>query len=396
MSVPNVNFFIGYARQESRSDILEDGSNEVANERQFYSSNQQRDYVEYVNSGSKEKLDYVEYSGNKEKSHGIFDENGLMTKEQIKGLRQQLKNTQSVIWHGVISFTEEFGNTFCDTTEKAMAMMKVEMPKFFENAGLSPKNIVWYAGLHENTDNKHIHFSFFEKSPQRIKIGRKTPVYSDGHIPLRAINDAKTSMEIRLLNIQKDIFENRTFLTHQFKEKLMIGDYMKHLKILIDIVPTKGRISYESENLKAYKPHINKVINAILMSDREAYEKYLAYDRLLAKRDSEVMRVYSQLNLDCSNKLVREKCLNDLHRRLGNLVLQTVKQIRIDQIKCERETTNRLVQKRIDKRKKQALLKRCIKLNEMVNQEIINSFQDYIRKLEEANYKRLQEEGYLD
>ena len=123
MSVPNVNFFIGYALPESRKDILE--GKEKSTERQFYSSNQNHDYVQYVETGSKEKIDYVMYSGNKEKSQGVFNEKGLMSKSELKELRNQLRDTESVIWHGVISFTEEFGNTYCDTTEKAIAMMKM-------------------------------------------------------------------------------------------------------------------------------------------------------------------------------------------------------------------------------------------------------------------------------
>lgn len=393
-NVPNVNFFIGYAKPQSRKDVRK-GEN-VGTERDFYSSNQTRDYVEYVNSGSKEKIDFVEYSGNKEKSHGIFNADGLMEKSEIKELRNELKQTKSVIWHGVISFTEEFGNTYCDTTEKAIAMMKVEMPKFFRNAGFTPENIKWFAGLHENTDNKHIHFSFFEKSPQRIKIGRTTPIFSDGNIPLRAINDVKSSIEIRLLKLVDDVYSNRNLLTHQIKEKTLLGDYMKHIKLLVGVVPIKGRISYDSENMRVYQPQINKIIRAIIKSDKGVYEKYQEFDRILTKRDNELMRVYSQLKLDFTDKLLRDKCIKDLYRRLGNIVLKNVKQIRKDQLKTERETTNRLVRKHIEKRKRQLLLKRCVQLNEMVNREIVNSFQDYLRRLEQANYKRLQEEGYLD
>ena len=393
-NVPNVNFFIGYAKPQSRKDVRK-GEN-VGTERDFYSSNQTRDYVEYVNSGSKEKIDFIEYSGNKEKSHGIFNADGLMEKSEIKELRNELKQTKSVIWHGVISFTEEFGNTYCDTTEKAIAMMKVEMPKFFRNAGFTPENIKWFAGLHENTDNKHIHFSFFEKSPQRIKIGRTTPIFSDGNIPLRAINDVKSSIEIRLLKLVDDVYSNRNLLTHRIKEKTLLGDYMKHIKLLVGVVPIKGRISYDSENMRVYQPQINKIIRAIIKSDKGVYEKYQEFDRILTKRDNELMRVYSQLKLDFTDKLLRDKCIKDLYRRLGNIVLKNVKQIRKDQLKTERETNNRLVRKHIEKRKRQLLLKRCVQLNEMVNREIVNSFQDYLKRLEQANYKRLQEEGYLD
>ena len=91
MSVPNVNLFIGYALPESRKDILE--GKEKSTERQFYSSNQNHDYVQYVETGSKEKIDYVMYSGNKEKSQGVFSEKGLMSKSELKELRNQLRDT---------------------------------------------------------------------------------------------------------------------------------------------------------------------------------------------------------------------------------------------------------------------------------------------------------------
>ena len=221
-------------------------------------------------------------------------------------------------------------------------------------------------------------------------------LHSDGHIKLKAINSTKTSIEIRLLNISKEVFENRQLMTHQIKEKLSNGDYMKQVKILIGIVPTKGRVSYDSENMKEYKPQINQIVREIIKSDNDLYEKYTKFDRVLSKRDKEIERVYSQLNLDYSDKLLRDKCIKDLYRRLGNIVIQTAKQIRIEQQKQDRDIKNRLVQKRIEKRKRQILLKRCFQLNDMVNREIVNSFQDYLRRLEQANYKRLQEEGYLD
>ncbi|MBP3581230.1 MAG: hypothetical protein J6J33_00585, partial [Clostridia bacterium] len=192
------------------------------------------------------------------------------------------------------------------------------------------------------------------------------------------------------------VYSNRNLLTHQIKEKTLLGDYMKHIKLLVGVVPIKGRISYDSENMRVYQPQINKIIRAIIKSDKGVYEKYQEFDRILTKRDNELMRVYSQLKLDFTDKLLRDKCIKDLYRRLGNIVLKNVKQIRKDQLKTERETNNRLVRKHIEKRKRQLLLKRCVQLNEMVNSEIVNSFQDYLRRLEQANYKRLQEEGYLD
>ena len=37
-----------------------------------------------------------------------------------------------------------------------------------------------------------------------------------------------------------------------------------------------------------------------------------------------------------------------------------------------------------------------MQLNDLVNKEIVNAFAEYRERLEEANYKRLREEGYLE
>lgn len=47
--------------------------------------------------------------------------------------------------------------------------MQSELPKFFKSAGLNPDNIEWFAGLHENTDNRHIHLiSFVNKKLRKF------------------------------------------------------------------------------------------------------------------------------------------------------------------------------------------------------------------------------------
>ena len=73
-SVPNVNFLLNYVETMRGRSIDDEYVKEHREERRFYSSNKDDDYLKYVNKGSNEKLDYVEYSGNKEKSHGVFNE----------------------------------------------------------------------------------------------------------------------------------------------------------------------------------------------------------------------------------------------------------------------------------------------------------------------------------
>ena len=85
-----------------------------------------------------------------------------------------------------------------------------------------------------------------------------------------------------------------------------------------------------------------------------------------------------------------------MYRRLGNIVLLAVKDIRKEQSKFAYETKIRLIQKHIEKKRRQVLLKKCIKLSELVNREMMDAFQEYREKLEVARYTILKEEGYLD
>lgn len=390
MSVPNVNLFLGYV------DNLDKSVSKDLEARRFYSSNKEYDYVKYVNTGSKEKLDYVAYSGNNEKSKGIFNENGLLNAEQIKELRTNLRTTKSTIWHGVISFTEYFGNVNCDTYEKAYELMKSQLPKFFKNANLDPENIVWFAGLHENTDNKHIHFSFFEKEPLRYKQSSRFKQFSDGYIDIDAINQFKIDIEKYFISRNFNIFENRKEITNLLKKSFNDGAYMNKINKLIIVLPVKGRLSYDSENMAEHRPMIDNIVKSIIVSNPELKRKVSDFEHILSKRDTELLKAYAKIKVDCSDKLLHEKCIKDLYRRLGNIVILATKDIKTKQNKFNYETRNRLILKHIEKKKRKILINKCMQLNDLVNKEIVNAFAEYRERLEEANYKRLREEGYLE
>lgn len=392
MSVPNVNLFLNYIESLVGQDKEYIENN--CEQRAFYSCKNDFDYVGYVNKGSKEQLDYISYSGDNEKSLGIFNQNGLLNEKDISELRNRLRTTRSVIWHGVISFTEEFGNKYCDTYEKAYNLMKTEMPRFFKNAGLNPKNIIWYAGLHTNTDNKHIHFSFFEKEPLRKFRDKEGVQYSKGHIAIGVIRQFKKSIELKLLNLSSEIVLNRTSITNEFK-KLERTIFVKKIKELIEILPLTGRMSYDSKEIEKFKKKIDNVVNAMIMTNASLRQKLNDFDYLVSKKDEEIRNINKRMKQDENKNLLKEKYKLDLYRRLGNIVLGVVKDIRKDQRKFDYNTRKRTTQKRLEKAKRRALFKNCERLNYLSTQEVINAFQEFLHKLDEANYKRLQEEGVI-
>lgn len=62
-----------------------------------------------METGAQDKVtnDFVAYATNKDKSKGIFNQDGLMQPNQLNALRRGLRTTESPIWHGIISFEED-------------------------------------------------------------------------------------------------------------------------------------------------------------------------------------------------------------------------------------------------------------------------------------------------
>lgn len=115
----------------------------------------------------------------------------------------------------LISFRTEFGESYCRDYEQAYSFCKSELPKFFRRAGLNPDNIVWYAGLHENTENKHIHISFFEKEPTYFANGGKLTFYT-GTIKKKVLLESKFIFEKKLTNETSQIVKARKDLCEKY------------------------------------------------------------------------------------------------------------------------------------------------------------------------------------
>ena len=101
MATPKVNFFVKYYSPNYKSKAMQE-------KRKYYSSNKAKDYMNYIISGINEfkSLDYVAYMQSREKSRGIFNQDGLISDDYKKELRNKLRKTKSIIWDCVISFEE--------------------------------------------------------------------------------------------------------------------------------------------------------------------------------------------------------------------------------------------------------------------------------------------------
>lgn len=292
--------------------------------RDFLSCNGSYNYLSCVDTGAENKLpkDYAEYVGNNEKSCGVFTKDGLLSDKQNRYLRKQLRETKSCIWDCVISFREEFGNEYCRDYEQAYKFLVKELPKFFKRAGLDKDNIVWYAGLHENTENKHIHISFFEKEPKFYANGGKLKFHS-GKIDKEVLLTSKVMFERALTNKSAEIVKARKDLSEKYKLGLspyeITRTMKKKLLELYHEIPTNGRISYDGANMEFLKKKIDDTTECVLYANSQTKKSYQDFRLKIYDYQEWQSKQYKHMPDKYNASIYYE----DLMRRLGNMTIQT-------------------------------------------------------------------------
>ena len=367
----NVNFFVKYISPNANTD-------EAKENRAYYSSNKFKDYMNYVMIGIEDmkKMDYMEYMNNKEKTYGIFNQNGIMNSDERKRVRNELRKTKSNIWDCLITFTEDFGKKWCDSFEQAYNLVSTELPKFFKRCGLNPDNIEWFAGLHQNTDNRHIHISFFEKEPQRIRPNQKKKVFSIGRLPKHTILEFKPILELAATDFKAKEILARKLLQDRIKEDLEEkSKYTIHNKLLniANQFPKTGSLAYESENMLSLRSDINDLTVYLIKKD-DTYKQYKDDFINLAKYKDEMFASYCQRNGYKQPFTFEQKYMQDLYRRIGNIVIKTAKELKAEDIERLKLDAKYRAQKIAQKKKFWAQLDYALYLSQKVNYEIIKAF----------------------
>jgi hypothetical protein len=363
--------------------------------RRFYgchNGNGDRNYVNYVNDGSKEKIDYVAYSGDGEKSCGAFDRSGLMDEKRRAELKKKLRTTGSVIWYGFISFTTEFGNRYVNGQEDACRLMATELPKFFRAAGFDPENITWYAGLHENTLHRHIHFSFFENEPSRYTAReRKNARYSKGRISPLAMARFKVNVERRLTDITAELKIARKNVTDVMQSVLftdghrarLTREVQERLLELAEALPEDGRLSYASANMEQLRPMIDGITDLIIRGSPKLYAAFNKFCDKAIHRDDWTKKMLTDQKIPekyWGKDLIAEKMLEDVYRRLGNYVINTARTYKNKQ----KPGAARVVRKKAKKQSTAGLLTHCLNMGAHVEREGLEAFREYMERLKEA------------
>lgn len=337
-----------------------------------------------------------------DKSSGVFDSNGLMSKQDIKSLRKMLRETKSCIWDMVISFEEFFGKEHLFHYEQAIGLLNNILPKFFKTAGLNPKNVIWYAGLHENTDNRHIHISFFEKESTFYNHKKKEYSYRRGKIPITAVKELKLNPENYFYSPMEELKIKRKKLVESLKLELADKSFDEFesslkwlLKGLFEEIPKVGRIGYESENMKPFKERIDKVIDLVL--EKSVYKNdYKTILDTINEHDEKLKKKCRKYNLDEIEYLYGPKFKKDLYRRMGNVLIKEIIKLRDLEYKELQYIREEKYRRRAELKKTDYLISQACVIADKVYDEAYEVFLEFQIKMRNAEIERLIEEGIID
>ena len=268
---------------------------------------------------------------------------------------------------------------------------KREMPRFLKDAGFKPDNITWFAALHTNKKHRHIHISFFENAPTRIRQRSKELQFSHGKINQECIRRFKVHVEQNLTDISAELRIARKEATNLSKEVLFSKDslirynnaFQEQILDLVDKLPPSGRISYDSENMRPLKPLIDKIVDTAIKSNRKWYKAFVNFCAEAKRHDDRTQEILIRQQIPevfWPQYMKSDTYLDDMYRRLGNQVLNYVRIYR----RRERPAKGRLARKRIRRKTAMSVLAKGMEMQAALQVDSMYFFEEYLRKLEEA------------
>lgn len=299
--MPKALFNIAFTLPSPPSNLRGNARADYQARRNFYNLTADYNYFSYSLDGKKvvKNANAEHYFTREGTNTGLFNMHGAMDREQINGLKAQLKKTKSIIWHGFISFDEETSRSF-NTQENAVKFMKQTFGGFLSRAGFKKDNIELYASLHNDTDHRHIHFAFFEKEPKRRDKNGVLGYRRLGKIEPKAIDNYLVSANMHLSEHKDEYYTARdeamsrlNEIRKQRKELTSIKNQNLYFALnnLLSKLPKKGRLGYFSENMRHLRAEIDSVTDLLIATNSEAISAHLNALKQLARVKAETTQL---------------------------------------------------------------------------------------------------------
>lgn len=273
---------------------------------------------------------YLGYTSSHHKDSTISSEGVIDTKEKREELYKKMEKAFSkkgdIFYEEIISLEshEEAERLSLGQSAKQWEPLLSEvLPKVFRHRGFDPDNMLWTADLHTNTQHPHVHLLFMEKE-HTIDRGKFTK--SDMKYLKRQLLSALERRQLycdRLEASVDDVFRNKD---KQFRhlmsdvEESLLDNKNIQLTELLKALPKRGRMQYNSYNMKDYRPLIDNYIDHLIRTDKKAKA---SFEKLMETID----RLEANIN-DAGNEKIstlKEAEMRKIYERIGNMILQKAK-----------------------------------------------------------------------
>lgn len=326
MSKSNIVFQIQYQMPNNKKSGITNWLNyaskkEKADSSSIDENNMLKDYATFTDN----ETFMVEYN-----ECFVWNKDGDISNKDAKSKLESL-DERGIFWRGFLSFPSEFAYDHGLITKMDFYSLTTNvMPSLIMDMGLNLNNVEWMCTLHRDTvKHPHIHFCIFEKHPTNI----------NPRVPKFAIHNFKSNVANYLIDntnfykLRDETFSNITGkvdikeLNKIRTQRLFSDKYRRDLnRMLLDLydkLPDKGRLQYNSKNMKQYKNEIDNIINFILMHDSVKYD-YAKYLKLLEQHQKELDQIYGSSYENKNRKYYNDQ-LNRLYTKIGNEILSNYK-----------------------------------------------------------------------
>lgn len=282
------------------------------------------------NELGRRKDGYLGYTSSHHKDSTISSEGVIDTKEKREELYRKLSSAFSkkgdIFYEEIISLESHEEAERLSLGESARQwepLLNEVLPKVFRHRGFDPDNMLWTADLHTNTQHPHVHLLFMEKEHtiDRGKFTKSDMKYLKRQL-LSALERRQSYCD-RLEASVDDVFRNKD---KQFRhlmsdvEQSLLDNKNIQLTELLKALPKRGRMQYNSYNMKDYRPLIDNYIDHLIRTDKKAKA---SFEKLMETID----RLEANIN-DAGNEKIstlKEAEMKKIYERIGNMILQKAK-----------------------------------------------------------------------
>lgn len=364
--MPAVLFNMTFTTHEPAARCSSEQRLAHAQERAYYNWTAPYNYKAYMEDRVKtqEHKDYEDYMS---KGDVLFNQRGILSREEVERIKSNISTTKSIIWHGFISFDDVNSKRF-QTKQQCIDYLHDVFNVMLDQSHLKRENIELVASLHTDTQHRHIHFTFFEKEPIYIKKGEKT-FTRKGKINQKAIDNLIVASNLYLDERRHELHTLRDKLIDKIKAAYPVGktatsikdkDVEKEIVSLASSLPADGRLGYNSENMKPLRNQVDKLVNLVISKDPQLMKAYAEWQKELSRKEDfarqamidskfayvdgrrvdlpeqKELRATAVSNWD--NIRVIEDLKKDMRSRLGNYVIRVAKNIKGFSIKQGKPT----------------------------------------------------------